>query len=514
MSKNIIINATVNEVRVAILDNGNLSEIFIERSNYKGIAGNIYKGKVVKVLPGMQSAFVDIGLEKAAFLHVADLYVDDGEQFKLIEDRIENEIDDKNGKENNDINENNEKIYVPIEDLLKEGQDIVVQVSKEPIGQKGARLTTHLTIPGRYLVLMPSYNHLGVSRKIENEAVRERLRDILKEIKPEGIGLIARTVSETSKKEELISDLDYLMRTWKKTSKIISSCKAPYLIYEDLDLLFRTLRDITTSDVEKIIIDNKPTFLKMKSFMREYLPKLKVDIELYENEIPIFDHYNIEIEISRLLERKVWLKSGGYIVIDQAEALTVIDVNTGKYVGKRNFEETILKTNLEAAKEIAWQLRLRNIGGIIIVDFIDMEKSENKEKVLQIMEDELKKDRAKASVVNISPLGLVEVTRKRVQDSLIRTLTEPCPYCEGRGIVKSKITICYDILREIKRIAPYYEGQKIFIEAHPDVVEIMLNSDKESIDDIELMNNLSIEIKPNEKYHLEHFEVIPLEKFN
>ena len=514
MSKNIIINSSVNEVRVAILDNGNLSEIFIERSNYKGIAGNIYKGKVVKVLPGMQSAFVDIGLDKAAFLHVADLYVDDGERFKLIEDRIVDDIDGKDEGSSSDLTEENEEIYVPIEDLLKEGQDLVVQVSKEAIGQKGARLTTHLTVPGRYLVLMPSYNHLGVSRKIENEEVRERLREILKEIKPEGIGLIARTVSESSKKEELISDLDYLMRTWKKTSDIINSCKAPYLIYEDLDLLFRTLRDLTTSDVNKIIVDNKPTYLKMKSFLREYLPKLKVDIELYENEIPIFDHYNIEIEISRLLERKVWLKSGGYIVIDQAEALTVIDVNTGKYVGKRNFEETILKTNLEAAKEIAWQLRLRNIGGIIIVDFIDMEKSENKEKVLQIMEEELKKDRAKASVVNISPLGLVEVTRKRVQDSLSRTLTEPCPYCEGRGIVKSKVTICYDILREIKRIAPFYEGQKIFIEAHPEVVELMLSSIKESIDDIELMNNLSLEIKPNEKYHVEHFEVIPLERFN
>lgn len=510
MSKDIIVNATVNEVRVAMLENGSVSEIFMERSKHKGVAGNIYKGKVVKVLPGMQSAFVDIGLEKAAFLHVADLYIDNGEQVSLLEDRVADVIDEDDRMDR--VDDQKSKLYVPIEDLLKEGQDIVVQVAKEPIGQKGARLTTHITVPGRYLVLMPSYDHLGVSRKIENDDVRDKLRDTLKEIKPEGMGLIARTVSELSRRDELSSDLDYLMRTWKKTSEVITKSKSPSLLYEDLDLLFRILRDITTSDVKKIIIDSKSAYLKVKSFMREYLPKLKIEIELYENVLPVFDYYNIEIELGRILERKVWLKSGGSIIIDLAEALTVIDVNTGKYVGKRNFEETILKTNLEAVKEIAWQLRLRNIGGIIIVDFIDMEKAENREKILQTMEEELKKDRAKASVVNISPLGLVEVTRKRVQESLTATLSEPCPYCDGKGLVKSKMTSCYDILREIRRIAPDCQGLKVFVEAHPDVVDIILNDDQDSIHDIELMNDLSIEIKPNEKFHLEHFEVIPLEK--
>ncbi|WP_273265856.1 Rne/Rng family ribonuclease [Flexistipes sinusarabici] len=509
MAKDIIINSTVNESRIAVLDNGSVSEIYIERTKNKGVAGNIYRGKVVKVLPGMQSAFVDIGLNKAAFLHVADVYISDTDHFSLMEDRVANEIDD-----DVDVDENGgikEKVFVPIEELLQENQEIVVQVAKEPIGQKGARITTHLTIPGRYLVLMPTYDHIGVSRRIESEEERERLKDILLSIKPDNIGLIARTVSEGSKEQELRQDMDYLMRIWSKTQNHSQKGKVPSLIYEDLDLVYRILRDMITDEVKSIIIDNKSTFMNMKSFIREYLPDLKVDLQLYENDMPIFDYYNIEIEISRLLDRRVWLKSGGYIVIDQAEALTVIDVNTGRYVGKRNFDETVLKTNLEAAKEIAVQLRLRNLGGIIIVDFIDMEKDEHKQKVLQTLENELKSDRAKASVVNISPLGLFEITRKRVQDSLTKTLSEACPYCEGRGLVKSKVTTCYDILREIRRIAPYFTKKRIFVEAHSEVVDNILNYEKESIDEIELTYSIDVEIKPNDKYHLEHFDVIPLE---
>jgi ribonuclease G len=509
LSKDIIINATSNESRVAIMDNGSVSEIYIERVKNKGVAGNIYRGRVVKVLPGMQSAFVDIGLNKAAFLHVADVYISDSEHFSIMEDRVANEIDDSV-----DMDENGgikEKVFVPIEDLLQENQEIVVQVAKEPIGQKGARITTHLTIPGRYLVLMPTYDHLGVSRKIESEEERDRLKEILTSLKPENMGLIARTVSEGSDEEELAKDLDYLMRIWTKTQKSSKKGKVPDLIYEDLDLIYRILRDMTNDDVKTIIIDNKSTYMKMKSFIREYLPDLNVSLQLYENDMPIFDYYNIEIEISRLLDRRVWLKSGGYIVIDQAEALTVIDVNTGRYVGKRNFDETVLKTNLEAAREIATQLRLRNLGGIIIVDFIDMEKDEHKEKVLKTLENELKNDRAKATVVNISPLGLFEITRKRVQDSLTKTLSEACPYCEGRGLVKSKVTTCYDILREVRRIAPYFNNKRIFVEAHSDVVDNILNYEKESIDEIELTYNISIEIKPNDRCHLEHYEVIPME---
>ncbi len=504
MAKEIIINSTPNETRVAVLENNSLSEIFLERAKNKGIAGNIYKGKVVKVLPGMQSAFVDIGHERAAFLHAGDLYIDDAENFSLLEDRIAEveDVDTENG-----LN----KIYVPIEDLIQEGQEIIVQVAKEPIGQKGARLTTHITIPGRYLVLMPSYNHIGISRKIEDEKERERLKSILLNIKPSNVGLIARTVCENSSEEDLKADLNYLLKTWEKVSAKAKEPGAPKLIYEELDLLFRTVRDLANDEVRKIILDTKSDYLRIKSFVKEYLSNNQILIELYENDMPIFDYYNIEIEISRLLERRVWLKSGGYIVIDQTEALTVIDVNTGKFVGKRNFDETILKTNIEAAKEIAWQMRLRNLGGIIIVDFIDMEKDEHKEKVLQTLVQEMKKDRAKASVVNISPLGLFEITRKRVQDSLNKMLTEPCPYCEGRGVVKSKLTICYDILREIRRIAPYFNNKKIFVEAHPDVVDIILNNEKDNLDEIEMMFRLSVEIKPNRSYHIEHYEVIPLE---
>lgn len=507
LAKEIIINSSAHEVRVAVLENGNPAEIMIERARNKSVAGSVYMGKVVKVLPGMQSAFVEIGLPKAAFLHVADLFVESDKDAMLeqVTSTIELDETDESGSPQK------ERVFTPIEQLLREGQEILVQVAKEAIGAKGARLTTHLTIPGRYLVLMPGYEHIGVSRKIDNDEERDRLRDILKEIKPEGMGLIARTVSDRLSREDIVADLDYLTRIWERINTNIKNAKAPALIYEDHDLIFRILRDVVTRDVRRIIIDNKADYLKMKSFLREYLPSLNIDISLYDKEMPIFDFYNIEMEISRILEKKVWLRSGGYIVIDQAEALTVIDVNTGKFVGKRNFEETILKTNLEAAKEIAAQLRLRNIGGIIIVDFIDMEREEHKEKVLSALEVELKNDRAKASVVNISPLGLVEITRKRVQESLARALSEPCPHCEGRGVIKSRISVCYDILRELRRIAPAHPRMKIFVEAHPEVAELVMNNEKESLDEIELMNDVKVEIKPNKAFHQEHYEVIPLE---
>ncbi len=506
MSKEIIVNSTLNEARVAVLENGNPAEILIERAHSKNVAGNIYKGRVIKVLPGIQSAFVDIGLSKAAFLPAADVYVENGERVSFLE-----AMDGMQDEAEVDAPTPEPKEIPPIEQLLKEGQEIVVQVAKESIGQKGARLTTHLTVPGRYIVLMPGYEHVGVSRKIEEEEERERLRLILKEIKKEGMGLIARTVSAGHDREEIIADLDYLERLWSKIMDNMAASKAPCMIYEDHGLIFRILRDTATADVSRIIIDNKADYLKIKSFLREYMPDMNIEVVLYTNDIPIFDYYNIEIEIGRILDKKVWLKSGGYIVIDQAEALTVIDVNTGKFVGKRNFEDTILKTNLEASKEIAWQLRLRNIGGIIIVDFIDMAKEENRQKVLKTMDLELKNDRAKASVVNISPLGLVEITRKRVQESLTRSLSEPCPYCEGRGIVKSKLTVCYDILREVRRIAPFVRDKKVYIEAHPDVVDLLLDEEKGSLDEIELMMSIEVEVTPNDTFHIHDYEVTPMD---
>ncbi|ADD69134.1 ribonuclease, Rne/Rng family [Denitrovibrio acetiphilus DSM 12809] len=507
MSKEIIVNSTLNEVRVAILENGNPAEIYVERAHSKNVAGNIYKGRVIKVLPGIQSAFVDVGLPKAAFLPAADVYVENGERVSFLENNIDSE---RTVTDIDQMTEDEQKNIPPIEDMLKEGQEIVVQVAKEAIGQKGARLTTHLTVPGRYIVLMPGYEHVGVSRKIEDEQERDRLRDVLKAIKSPNMGLIARTVTAGHDEEELRADVDYLSRLWSKIKDKMSG-KSPCLIYEDHGLVFRILRDAATSDVSRIVIDNKAEFLKIKSFLREFLPDMNMEVSLFTNDIPIFDYYNIEIEIGRILDKKVWLKSGGYIIIDQAEALTVVDVNTGKFVGKRNFEDTILKTNLEASKEIAWQLKLRNIGGIIIVDFIDMAKEENQQKVMKALEHEMKSDRAKASVVNISPLGLVEITRKRVQESLSRVLSEACPYCEGRGLVKSKLTICYDILREVRRIAPFFRNRRIVIEAHPDVVDIILDDEKGSLGEIELMMSVNVEVNANHTLHIHDYEVTPLD---
>jgi len=509
MPKEIIVNSTLNEVRVAILENGNPAEIYVERAHSKNVAGNIYKGRVIKVLPGIQSAFVDVGLPKAAFLPAADVYVENGERVSFLESSLGGgERDIAEVELNGDANDEPKEIP-PIEDMLKEGQEIIVQVAKESIGQKGARLTTHLTVPGRYIVLMPGYEHVGVSRKIEEDEERERLRKVLKNIKTPNMGIIARTVSAGHDEEELRADFDYLSRLWSKIREKMSA-QSPHLIYEDHGLIFRILRDAATADVSKIVIDNKADFLKVKSFLREFLPDMHMEVALFTNDIPIFDYYNIEIEIGRILDKKVWLKSGGYIIIDQAEALTVIDVNTGKFVGKRNFEDTILKTNLESSKEIAWQLKLRNIGGIIIVDFIDMAKEENKQKVLKALENDMKNDRAKASVVNISPLGLVEITRKRVQESLSRTLSEACPYCEGRGLVKSKLTICYDILREVRRIAPFVRNKRILIEAHPDVVDLILDEEKQSLDEIELMMSVNVEAIPNDTLHIHDYEVTPI----
>lgn len=500
--KEILINSNSKEVRAAVLDGGNVSELLIERINKKSVAGNIYKGKVVKVLPGMQSAFVEIGLQRAAFLHVADIYVENSENIPFIEDEQET---DPSG-ESREYTEQ-PRILTPIEDMLTEGQEIVVQVAKDAIAAKGARLTTHLTIPGRYIVLMPGYDHIGISRKIEDEEERERLRLILNEIKPEGAGLIARTVSDGMTKEDLKGDLEYLQGIWKKVSGMMDSASAPSMIYEDHDLIYKILRDVATKDVSRIIIDNRDDYDKMLKFLKDYLVNLKISLELYKDEVPIFDHYNVEIEISRLLDKKVWLRSGGSIVIDQAEALTVIDVNTGKYVGKRNFDDTILKTNLEASKEIAHQLKIRNIGGIIIVDFIDMERLEDREKVLHTLEQYLKEDRAKSSVVNISPLGLVEITRKRVQESIARIIGEPCPYCEGRGVIKSKITVCYEIMRQLARVASEKRKCAIIVEAHCDVADLLLTHEGECVEDIEKKYEVSVRVEPVEGFAHEYYKI-------
>ena len=497
MSKEILINSGIREVRAAVLTGGNVSEIFIERLNKKSVAGNIYKGKVVKVLPGMQSAFVEIGLQRAAFLHIADIYTGSSDELRY-EENISD--DDSESSEEIDTGEihSEQQHYAPISEILTEGQEIIVQVAKDAIAAKGARLTTHLTIPGRYLVLMPGYEHIGVSRKIENEAERERLKDILTKLRPEGMGLIARTVSDGLSLEELMADLEYIKGVWAGVEALTHTSSAPSLLYEDHNLIYKILRDVVTADTTRILIDNKADYDKMQEFFINHLSNLDLKIEYYQGDELLFDLYNVEIEVNRLLDKKVWLRSGGSIVIDQAEALTVIDVNTGKYVGRHNFDDTILKTNLEASKEIAHQLKMRNIGGIIIVDFIDMERVEDREKVLTTLEQYLKEDRAKTSVVNISPLGLVEITRKRVRDSVTRIISEPCPYCEGRGVIKSKITVCYEIMRELTQLAAHHKGAAISIEANVDVANLILEHERETIDNLENEYNVHIEILQNQ----------------
>ena len=497
MSKEILINSGIREVRAAVLTGGNVSEIFIERLNKKSVAGNIYKGKVVKVLPGMQSAFVEIGLQRAAFLHIADIYTGSSDELRY-EENISD--DDSESSEEIDTGEihSEQQHYAPISEILTEGQEIIVQVAKDAIAAKGARLTTHLTIPGRYLVLMPGYEHIGVSRKIENEAERERLKDILTKLRPEGMGLIARTVSDGLSLEELMADLEYIKGVWAGVEALTHTSSAPSLLYEDHNLIYKILRDVVTADTTRILIDNKADYDKMQEFFINHLSNLDLKIEYYQGDELLFDLYNVEIEVNRLLDKKVWLRSGGSIVIDQAEALTVIDVNTGKYVGRYNFDDTILKTNLEASKEIAHQLKMRNIGGIIIVDFIDMERVEDREKVLTTLEQYLKEDRAKTSVVNISPLGLVEITRKRVRDSVTRIISEPCPYCEGRGVIKSKITVCYEIMRELTQLAAHHKGAAISIEANVDVANLILEHERETIDNLENEYNVHIEILQNQ----------------
>lgn len=505
MPKEILVNSNSKEVRVAVLDSGNISELFIERINEKSVAGNIYKGKVVKVLPGMQSAFVEIGLPKAAFLNVADIFIENSNNVPFFDEFI-SDSDEY-------LEVDKEKISMPIEELISEGQDIIVQVAKDAINTKGARLTTHLTIPGRYIVLMPGYEYIRISRKIEDEEERERLKNILTEIKPKGMGLIARTVSDGMSREELEADLHHLQRIWHNVSEKIEKSVSPSLIYQDHDLIYKILRDITTKDVTRITSDNEYDFERMKVFLKDYFTNLSISLELYLSDIPLFDLYNVEIEINRILDKKVWLRSGGSIIIDQAEALTVIDVNTGKYVGKRDFNDTILKTNLEAAREIAHQLKIRNIGGIIIVDFIDMERVEDREKVLTVLEQYLKEDRAKATVVNISPLGLVEITRKRVQESVARMMSEPCPYCDGRGVIKSKITVCYEIMRNLRRIALENKGYKVIIEVNPDIGELLLAHESDSIENIEKNFNINVEIQLKDNFNHDRYMLTPTRYF-
>ena len=501
MESEILINITRDEIRVGLLEAGQLVEFYVERKLDASLVGNIFKGKIVKILPGMQSAFVDIGLDKAAFLYVTDIQEGLEEFAPFLEDEEkENSIESVSKRVRPDLT---------IEELIQEGQEIIVQVSKDPIGTKGARVTSYITMPGRYLVLMPNVEHIGISRRIPDELERTRLRTIVDDIKLQGYGLIIRTASEGSTEEEIKKDLDLLLLLWDTIQKKQEKVSATSLLYSDLDLIFRSVRDLMIQDVKRLIIDSSEEYERIKEFVRTYFEKFLGKIELYEGTEPIFDAYGLELDISRALGRKVWLKSGGYIVIDQTEAMTVIDVNTGKFVGKEELEDTILKTNLEAVKEIAYQIRLRNLGGIIIVDFIDMEKYENRDRVFNAFVEAMKKDKAINTISHISELGLIQMTRKRVRESLGRTLCEPCPYCEGKAFVKSPRTLCYEIFRKVSRLAKH-GNNRIIVTTHPTVAELLADEERAGIEDIENTHNVKTTIQESRTLHQENYEVTVL----
>ena len=501
MTKELVINTTSHETRVALLESGHIAELYIERSRERGIVGNIYQGKVIRVLPGMQAAFVDIGLEKAAFLYVADVL----DEMEAVEQFVEGASQHAKPSEGGD---DDRPPLPPIEDLLQEGQIILAQVAKEPIGTKGARITSHISLPGRHLVYMPTVDHIGISRRIENEEEKDRLRLIIESIRPQGTGFIVRTAAEGKSEEDLRADVEFLVGLWKDIAKRKENKKAPCLIHSDLDVTSKVLRDILTEDVRRIVVDSQEEHDKSVRFLQTFMPKLNVDIELYDQDEPIFDAFGLEVEIARALGRKVWLKSGGYIIIEQTEALTAIDVNTGRFVGKHNLEDTILKTNLEAVKEIAFQLRLRNIGGLIIIDFIDMEKELHREKVHSALEEALKNDKSKTNILKISELGLVEMTRKRVRESIGRTLCEPCPYCEGKGYVKSRTTLAYEVFREIRREIRDLPGYRLTLQVHPDIAALLYDEERHGIEELERQFEKQISITARPNFHIEQFDIL------
>src|SRR5512136_851983 len=498
----LLINADGPETRVALVEDGLLGELYIERKQERGIAGNIYKGRVERVLPGMQAAFVNIGLEKSAYLHVSDVRGTPDDLKRLVA------VGDSSGPDVGD----DEEPEAPsgsarIEDLLKEGQEIAVQVTKEPISTKGARVTRYISLPGRHLVFMPTVEHVGISRRISSDKERRRLREIIDQMRPAGTGFIVRTVAENVPDKDLRADMDFLIKLWNNVVQRTETMRSPSLIYNDLDLLLRTVRDIFTPDVDKLIIDSRPEYERIKKFIHAFMPDFAGQIELYTSAEPIFDGYGIEIEIDRALERKVWLKSGGYLIVDEMEALTAVDVNTGRFVGKRNLEDTITQTNLEAAREVAEQLRIRSIGGMIVVDFIDMDRPSNRDKVTRSFNEFLRRDRAKAAVTRISELGLIEMTRKRTRDSLLHHLTEPCEHCEGKGYTKSRRTVAYGLLRELRRQGNLIEGDTVLVEVHPDVAQILAGPDHVYLEEIEKRLQKRVVVKARGSFAIEDFEL-------
>jgi ribonuclease G len=508
MANELIINVRPHETRVALIENGLVAELHVDRKTAHGLIGNIYRGRVVRVLPGMQAAFVDIGEDRTAFLYVSDIYRDVPDPVNIM--YMADMVNGDKGPENNEMPANHEIApFINIEDILKEGQSIVVQVSKDPIGTKGARLTSYISIPGRHLVLLPYVNHIGISRRIKDKEERERLRGIVEEIRPEKTGFIIRTASEGIERDKLKSEMDFMLKLWANVLERMNSNGKPELLYMDLSVSLKAVRDLFTKEVDRLIIDSADEYKRIIEFIDNFAPALRHSVGLYEGSEQIFDAYGIEIEISRLLDSKIWLKSGGYVVIEFTEALTSIDVNTGSYVGKRNLEETILNTNLEAVKEIAYQLRLRNIGGLIVIDFIDMEKTEDRQKVFSTLKEALARDKAKTYVLHMSELGLIEMTRQRAKENLYRLLTEKCAYCEGRGATKSRKTVCYEIFRELEREGQLLPagGESILVHVNSEVANVLKEEEQQSIIELEKGLNRRIIIISHRDYHVEQYEI-------
>jgi ribonuclease G len=485
LKEEILVNVTPSEVRAALLENGVLQEVYIERAARRGLNSNIYKGRIARVLPGMQAAFIDIGLDRTAFLHASD-------------------VASPTVAENSDEVPN-------IKDLLREGDSVMVQVAKDPLGNKGARLTTYITLPSRHLVLLPFANTIGVSARIEEDAERERLRNMVERLLEEhGLtcGAIVRTVAEGASEETISADLRYTIKLWDVVQQRCRLANVKTLVHEDLSLPLRVLRDLVTTDVERILVDSETDYRAMKEFTSTYLPDAEPMLELYNRRRPIFDLHGIEEEISKALDRSISLKSGGYVIFDQTEAMTTVDVNTGGYVGHRNLEETIYRTNLEAAVAIARQLRLRNLGGIIIIDFIDMEEEDHRHNVLQMFEKSLSRDHARHQITPLSPLGLLEMTRKRTRESLQHILGEDCPGCSGRGFVMTAETVCFEVFREIIRQSRQFEFDDVMVLAHQDVIDLLLDEQAGSLAELAEQTGKSIRLQTESLYLQDQFDVV------
>jgi ribonuclease G len=563
MNKEMVISSTPHETRVAILEDDQVVEVFIEREHSRGVVGNIYKGRVSKVLPGMQSAFVDLGLERDAFLYVSDVISPTEESLEDDEDASTGASDESAGARDASAeipmdpagntppeglpalaNGAPQPLQAPnanggarqpgrperrsrerpertpstakIEELLKEGQEVVVQVVKEPLGTKGARITSHLSLPGRFLVYMPTVDHIGVSRKIDSREERRRLRGIVQRFREQsGLpgGVIIRTAASNRSEEDLVADLSYFQQVWTEINRKRESERTPAALFREESLVTKLLRDLLTEQFTAIRIDDEVEHRRVVGMMTRIMPNMLARVKRYTKDYPIFDEYGVQSEIDKALRSKVWLKSGGYIVINQTEALVAIDVNTGRYVGKKSagrLEDTIVKTNLEAVKEIIRQIRLRDLGGIIVLDFIDMEEKKNRQKVAQAVEQELRKDRAPSKAVQVSDFGLIIITRKRVKSSLERQLTEPCPYCSGTGTIKTSATICYDILTEVRKVSSDLDGYSLVLRVNPEIARALKEESRSVFRELEEAVGRPVTVRTDEQLHHEQFDLMAI----